>query len=191
LQQKKEYKAKKNADSISYYWDHLIDICHTGENPEYELIAREMARSNRFERRILAQQFVEAHKLADAKEDGVAYRRVSLSQNGITYCFLFYGDSDNDEKREFRKKMLGVFCHIARGKIQENSKVIGIATDQHLNPNLAFEYCFFELEKWTEEDEEIMQVNVKETGIFTRMEKSSWQYFEYPKVQTMPTEPRQ
>jgi hypothetical protein len=181
LQRRKEFKAKKDADSISYYWDYLIDICHTGDSPKYEFIAREMARSNRFERRMLAQQFVEAHKLADEKEDGISYRRVGLSQNGITYCFLFYGDSGVEEQRELRKKQLGVFCHTARGQIKENHKVIGIATDQHINKSLAFDYCFIYKKDWTQEDEEIMQANMKDTGIFTGMKRTFRHYFEYPK----------
>lgn len=179
LQQRSEYIAKRKEDFISYYWDRLINICHTCNNFEYEIIAREMARCNRFERRILSQQFLEANKLAHAKKDGIAYRRVS-PQKGITYCFLFYGNSTNESKRDIRKKMLSIFCHITRGKIQENRKVVGIATDQYINPKAAFDYCLIDIEKWSDEDEEIMQQNITETGIFTGMKQKFEQYVEYP-----------
>ncbi|MEN6384484.1 MAG: hypothetical protein ABFD79_04735 [Phycisphaerales bacterium] len=180
LQQRSEYKAKKKEDFISYYWDYLINICHTGDNSEYEIIAREMARSNRFERRIFSQQFIEANKLAHSKQAGIAYRRVSPSQKGITYCFLFYGNSVNESERNVRKKMLSIFCYITRGKIQENNKVVGIATDQYFNSKAAFDYCLIDIENWSDEDEELMKKNIKETGIFSGMQQKFQQYTEYP-----------
>ena len=50
LQKKPEYVAKKNEDKISYLWDEIINRAHSGGDA-YELVARELARRNRFERR--------------------------------------------------------------------------------------------------------------------------------------------
>ncbi|MGA2093683.1 MAG: hypothetical protein ABSH16_09790 [Sedimentisphaerales bacterium] len=179
LVNRKEYKAKQKENKISYLWDHLIDICHTGDSLEYELIARLMARSNRFERRILADAFFGAHCVADQGQDGLSYRRTMMT-NGITYCFLFCGNSKNESERELRKKQLVVMCFIARGQIQENTKVIGIATDQHINPHIEFDYCFIDKPQWTKDDNVVMEQNMKDTGIFTKLDKRYKRFTEFP-----------
>ena len=46
LQEKPEFKAKKQADKVSYGWDIMISRTHETALPEYEKIAREMARLN-------------------------------------------------------------------------------------------------------------------------------------------------
>ena len=179
IQKRKEYKAKKNADSVSYCWDYLIDICHTGDNPEYELIAREMARHNRFERRILAHAFMEAYEKADSVKGQGSWRRAT-TLNRITYCFLFHGYSGNENQREFRKKLLGVFCSIARGQYIKNTKVIGIATDRQIRPDIAFDYCYIDKPEWTKKDQKIMELAMKDTGIFTKMNATHKEILEFP-----------
>jgi hypothetical protein len=178
---RKEYKSKQRENRISYCWDYLIDICHTGDNPKYELIAREMARHNRFERRILAQAFIGAYEKADDTEEDGSWRRTTTS-NGITYCFLFHGYSGNEEQRKFRKKQLGVFCFIARGQYIANTKVIGIATDQQIRPDIAFDYCYIDQPEWTKEDQKIMEMNMKDTGIFTKMKATHEEFLEFPNL---------
>lgn len=60
LQHRPECIAKKNEDKISYEWDSIINRVHTC-GKEYERVARELARTNRFERRCLSKAFFEAH----------------------------------------------------------------------------------------------------------------------------------
>ena len=178
---RKEYKAKVRANEISYFWDYLIGICHTGDNSEYEFIARELARLNRFERRNMAMAFIELHKIADKGDYELSYRRTIESDN-IPFCFLCHGDSDDDKSRENRKKQLGVFCHIARGQHQNNSKVIGIATDQKIKSQTAYDFCLIDIPIWTEEDQKIMEMNMKDTGILTKPIKHYEHFVEYPQV---------
>jgi len=179
LIRRKEYKAKQRENRISYCWDYLIDICHTGDNPEYELIAREMAKHNRFERRILAHAFMEAYEKADSVKEEGSWRRATTS-NGTTYCFLFHGYSGNENQREFRRKLLGVFCFIARGQYIKNTKVIGIATDRTIRPDIAFDYCYIDKPEWTKKDQKIMELNMKDTGIFTKMNATHKRFLEFP-----------
>ena len=176
---RKEYKAKQRENRISYCWDYLIDICHTGDNPEYELIAREMARHNRLERRILAYAFMEAYEKSDSVKEEGSWRRATTS-NGITYCFLFHGYSGNENQREFRKKILEVFCSIARGQYIKNTKVIGIATDRKIRPDIAFDYCYIDKPEWTKKDQKIMELNMRDTGIFTKMNATHQEFLEFP-----------
>ncbi|GAI57638.1 unnamed protein product, partial [marine sediment metagenome] len=64
LQKKPEYKEKKKADKISYYWDGIINRIHEGSSNEYKKVARELARHNRVQRRFLSKTFFEAYVLA-------------------------------------------------------------------------------------------------------------------------------
>jgi len=174
-----EYEAKKMADRISYFWDYLIDICHTGDNPEYEFIARELAKLNRFERRNMATAFIELRKNADKGDYGLSYRR-TIMVDGITYCFLCHGDSDDDNSREIRKTQLKTFCHIARGQHQSNTKVIGIATDQKVKHQTAFDFYLMDMPEWTDKEQEIMELNMRDTGILTKPTEHHVHFEEYP-----------
>ncbi len=176
-----EYKAKKIADRVSYFWDYLIDIGHTGDNPEYEIIARELARLNRFERRNMATAFMDLRKNADEGNYGLSYRR-TIAEVEVTYCFLCNGDSNDDSSRETRKKQLSVFCHIARGQHQSNSKVIGIATDQKITGQTAFDFCLIDMPEWNDKEQEIMELNMRDTGILTKPIEHHVHYEEYPEV---------
>jgi hypothetical protein len=56
-----QVKGKQKADRISYGWDSIIDRAHDGTSSRYELVARELARPDRFQRRILAKSFFEGY----------------------------------------------------------------------------------------------------------------------------------
>lgn len=176
---KPEYIAKKKADRISYFWDYLIDILHTGDQEGYEDLARELARSNRFERRYLADTFIEHRINTNKTMDGLSGRRTT-QVNGVTYCFLCEGDSSDSESRKKRTKHLSVFCNIARGKYQDNHKVIGIATDQKILSQTAYDFCFINQSEWTDEDQKIMELNMRDTGILTKPIEQHRHYDEYP-----------
>jgi len=110
LQKRPEYLTKKKEDKISYVWDDIINRAHTGGG-QYEIVAREMARLNRFDRRVMGKAFCEAHVRARRERSNNVFRRL-LEIEGTTYCFLFLDDS---EPRTNRKKMLELMCFIARG----------------------------------------------------------------------------
>ena len=110
LNRKPEYIEKKKRDEISYGWDEIINTIHTwGE--EYELMARELARPNRFERRVLGKSFFDAHVRAHNQKKNNVFRRI-MQLGGITYCLMFV---DKNNSREFRKNLLADTCFVARG----------------------------------------------------------------------------
>ncbi len=98
LQNDKKYLNKKKADKISYSWDSIINRAHEGST-KYELVARELARPNRFQRRYLSKVYAEAHIIAHKEKKYDNYRRI-VPTDRITYCFLFH---DDPEPRENRK----------------------------------------------------------------------------------------
>lgn len=161
LQNKPEYKVKKKADEISYGWDSIINRAHEGSQ-KYEIVARELARPNRFQRRYLSKVFFEAHVLAHKDEKHDLFRRV-MPGDGITYCFLFQDDPDPRDKR---KAMLTAICWIARGQYKQNKKVLGVATEMKIKPTCSYDFVLMDLPTWTEENQKNMEQLQKDTGIF-------------------------
>lgn len=175
-----EYQGKKELDEISYGWDSIINRAHEGSS-EYELIARELARPNRFQRRYLSKVFLDAHIKAHDDEKCDLFRRVLLG-DGVTYCFLFF--DDEEEPRTKRPAMLHTICYVARGLIQKNSKVIGIATEKKIRPECSYDFCLLDIPEWTEESQMHMEKLQRETGILTAPILGHMREDEYPKMDT-------
>jgi len=175
LQKRPEYLTKKKEDKISYVWDDIINRAHTGGG-QYEIVAREMARLNRFDRRVMGKAFCEAHVRARRERSNNVFRRL-LEIEGTTYCFLFLDDS---EPRTNRKKMLELMCFIARGIKNKNTRVVGIATEMKIRPTCSYDFCHLELPEWTGEHQENMERLQKETGIFSNCTVTQVHEDEYP-----------
>lgn len=180
LQNRPEYQAKKKADHISYGWDSIIDCVYRGGHPEYEKIARELARLNRFDRRYMSQSFYDAHLQAHRMADGrMTFRRVG-SFKGTSYCFLFVGDAVTHDER---RAILESLCFVTRGKYLENRKVVGIATEMELRPTCGYDFCLLEIEDWTKEDESRIREIQEQTGLLTNVSERHFEAHEYPGVQ--------
>lgn len=180
LKNKDEYKRKKKEDEISYGWDKIINRVHQSNSLEYEWVARELARPNRLLRRALSKAFIVAHMQAHrGSRDGIYRRMVSI--DGITYCFLF--QNDYDEPRVKRQSMLGFMCMIARIKIKENNKVIGIATETRLEPISSYDFVRFDMSELSQEFIDKAQEAQKETGIFINPITHTVREDEYPFVE--------
>lgn len=176
-----EYSRKKEADSISYVWDSIIDQAHEGSE-HYERVARELARPNRFERRVLAKAFAGAHMRAHEEcvrhgsRDGLHLRRVMPGKDA-TYCFLFMDDID---PRERRRKALGTICFVARGKFPERRRIVGVATEMQICPTCSYDFCFLDIPDWMDKHQEIYDKISRETGIFVHPEVEYACEDEYP-----------
>lgn len=164
LRRKPEYKAKKIEDKISYLWDNLIGEAHRSKSPDYEIVAREMARLGRFERRYLSKRLFEAAVISHNEDSAHnSYRRV-VPGKGVTYCFLFM---DDPEPRERRKAVLATLCFIARGKFPGNKRVLGIATEKKIRPLSSDDFCLLFMPSWSKESQQQMEDLQKQTGILT------------------------
>lgn len=177
LQERPEYKAKKEADHTSYGWDSIIDSVHLGEHPEYERIARELAGLNRFERRCMSQSFYDAHLLAhEAAKERMTSRRVG-SFKGTSYAFLF---TDDAITRDERREILESLCFVTRGKYLENETVIGIATEMELRPTCSYDFSMLEIADWTEQEESRKREIQRATGLLTNVTERQIEAREYP-----------
>lgn len=175
LKKHPKYQAKKQADEVSYLWDGIIDRAHEGDSPQYELIARELARHDRLNRRILGKAFLEAHLIAH--KAGRTFRRfMFMEDQDVMYCFLF---QDDPEPRENRKGHLTAMCHVARSKHREK-KIIGIATEVKIRPTCSYDFALFNIHEWTKEDQEVLEELESKTDILKSPKKSLVHEDEYP-----------
>jgi len=168
-----QVQAKKEADRISYGWDSIIDRAHDGTSSQYELVARELARPDRFQRRLLSKSFWEAY--CEYRElDRLIFRRATVLGD-TTYCLLFM--EDGEEPRKKRREMLSLMCFVARGLYPDNKRVIGIATEAETR---SYDFCLRVQAEWTVEDEENKKKVQEKTGIFVNPRKTQDGEDEYP-----------
>lgn len=149
LRRRPEYIAKCAEDRISYYiWDRIIDILHEC-GPGYERLAREMARPNRFDRRVLSRAFFE--KLQEDQDSSPqACHTRNLSVRGTSYCFLF---TDASYPRRDRRAMLAFKCDQARSRLPQNPRVLGIAAGRSMGEVTELDYLLLDAPEWTAKDQ--------------------------------------
>lgn len=171
---KPQFLAKKREDEVSYGWDSIIDRAHDGSSAGYERAARELARPNRFARRVLAKAFLEGYKEYVTTRPPIFRRMMPLDDT--TYCFLFMEDGQ-ELPRKRRTAMLQLICFVARGLPPLNKRVIGIATE---GENRSYDYCVLIQPKWTAADEARKLSVQQEYGIFVRPRIITGGEDEYP-----------
>jgi hypothetical protein len=120
-----QFIAKKLKDQVSYGWDNVIDRAHDGTSEHYERLARELARPDRFTRRVISKSFLEAYSEYMEKKPPIFRRMTAFGDT--TYCFLLMENGKG--QRERRKEMLQIMCFVARGTPPMNKRVIGVATE--------------------------------------------------------------
>lgn len=184
---KEEFRARKEADRESYFWDELIEHLITGlkcsflayQDPKKgaERLVRTMAREDRFARRILAKAFREFMDLAAT---GEVRSRIVPSPSGVIYVFLA---RPVDHDRRKRMAELAGRCFIARGLNKSSKVVIGLATEQYA-PGQGFSFDAYCLKKedWTEEDQKKLQQLQSKTGAFISPRCSRFSEDEYPRM---------
>jgi hypothetical protein len=180
LQENPKYIEKKRVDKISYAWDGIINRAHEGSS-EYERVARELARPNRFQRRVLAKTFLDTLINGSKHKDRPVYRRM-FELEGTSYCFVLF--DDKTEKREDRKSLLGACCFVVRGTFKNNHKVLGIATEKTVAPICSYDFCLMELPEWNEELEKAKKTAQEEHGIFANYQETPFSEDEYPDIVT-------
>jgi hypothetical protein len=155
---KPEVIAKKKANLISAGWDSMIERAHEG-SPKYERVARELARPDRFTRRVLSESFFEAY--TDFRQSDRDIFRRYMPIGDTSYCFLFTAEIEHPSLR--RQQMLEQMCFVARGLEPRNVRVVGVATNYE---NTGYDFAFLYLPVWTPEDEALKARIQSATGIF-------------------------
>ena len=174
IQKKPEFIAKKKLDQVSYGWDSMIDRAHEGSS-HYERVARELARPDRFTRRVLSESFYEAYRELVSSNHEMLRRYMPVGDT--TYCFFITNDDEYPSPR--RQEMLSLMCQVARGLPPMNKRVIGVATGKS---NRSHDFVHLYAESWSDADEQRKQVIQEEYGIFVTPRITSSDADEYPKI---------
>jgi len=129
-----QYIEKKELDAISYGWDSIIERAHEGSK-RYELLARELARPDRFTRRILSKYFMESYAEFMTTNRDLFRRQFSILDT--TYCFLITSDTPHPSQRN--QSLLRSMCFVARGLNANIHRVLGVATTR---ANRGYDFFF-------------------------------------------------
>ncbi len=179
-----EFRARREADRVSYAWDRVIeyvtsdlhknDLLYVDPPNQAEKVLRAMAREDRFCRRFLAES------LNEVLLGGRVSSRALQSLSGTAYVFLAL---NRGEDRQYRVAELAARCKIARGQFRDASTVVGIASERADDGarGLSFDLCLLEQADWTGDDQNEANWLREEFGFFKTPETSSKRLDEYPK----------
>jgi hypothetical protein len=167
-----QYIKKKEMDRVSKGWDSMIERVHEGTS-KYERVGRELARPDRFTRRVLSESFMEAY--AECMSTHLDMIRRQMVLGDTTYCFLITNDTEHPSKR--RQAMLQAMCVVARGLNPENSRVIGVATSRD---NRNYDFVFLNIPEWTRQLEAEKVRLQSQFGIFVAPRRTLTNSSEFP-----------
>jgi hypothetical protein len=114
-----QFIAKKLEDQVSYGWDSVIDRAHDGTSEHYECLARELARPDRFTRRVISKSFLEAYGEYMDKKPPIFRRMTAFGDT--TYCFLLMEDGKGPRERRKARARMECPCHL--GMRTEGSQI--------------------------------------------------------------------
>jgi len=200
------FQAKKKADHAAYFWDHLIEsfafhalngttqFRNWNHTSEIEPALRLMASPGRFDRRVLAQAFMEFYYKVPPGQRGtrVVY---SPSDMSVGYLFLLVPfinkQRSNDEYRELRNRMLQGYAYIFAGAHNELSSLVGIGAKTRNNDTPLSEaffdegqdYIFLDCADWSPEEQrksEEVRAKYEENGLLATRTKSHGVVHEFP-----------
>ena len=160
------YKARKNANKNSYFWDRLIqNICQNkldgilGENVgslEEEGPIYEMMKETRLSRRMIAASVSEAMK--NFPSDGCIYHRrfipSSYQETGYVFLQMKHASSKNfeGEYQLMRQGLLQISCGAMKNKFDDLEKIVGIAIDAPKFSSKSNEiFCLLDCAEWSDE----------------------------------------
>jgi uncharacterized protein YecA (UPF0149 family) len=170
FKERKEYKAKKQADKISYFWDNIIQkTCdHTLDGTilgdrtplDGKSAIHEMAKEPRFHRRYLSSYMIKAIQSFPESTEKILRNlsfMPSFSQNKA-YLFLqlkVQGFPETyEEYREKRRTILEIACGTAKNKYKHLKTIVGIAIDAPKYSKINSEdFILMECKDWSAEQE--------------------------------------
>jgi hypothetical protein len=186
FEKRPEVMWRREQDKISSLWDALLETLarhesegtweFTLDGKQAELALRTMARENRFNRRVLAEQMDE---ILRTTPQGKSRGRLIQSSSGIVYVFLLSGKGYS---REERRAELASRCFVARDVVLTSKTVVGIATETYnpVDPGFSFDVCYFHSEDWTPEEHAKAQETREKYGWFPQEKQKHVRFDEYP-----------
>lgn len=157
-----QYKAKRQADEISYVWDRMIEhfINYGGAVPgesleKVEPALRVLASESRLSRRNLAANLLDA--MQKKVKPGHRFTRFGMSKQSpdTAYLFLIFPKPDyvksDEEYRNGRRALLLANCKVAKLRAPQARQIVGIATEPLGTPKPTEDLLLLETsgEHWT------------------------------------------
>lgn len=160
-----QYRAKKEADKISYGWDELIEHFakygggYNGNHDrseayvDIEIGLRHMAAEPRLRRRQLASALT---NLLENTPQGKRMARVVHSndfpERAYVFLILPYDPSQPyDEYHQHRVALLCAYCQVAKLRCNEASFIIGIATENYAQGPFQEDLVALDVRVWTDD----------------------------------------
>jgi hypothetical protein len=196
LQKDSAWIDRKQADSVSYAWDRVIEKFNScildGTSAAYpfadfstqELAVRAMAREPRFRRRLLATALGDF--LRNKRAGAIVARVVGpISEASPYYIFLAVRPDDNESFEHYRKKRMaiaGAYLTKVKQKFTDAKEVVLLATEMPGFSKWASEDLLYRGDEPPTADEiELVRAFVEEQGILTNAEEGSMDIpSEYP-----------
>lgn len=143
------FQRRKEADELSYAWDHLIEefaghmrggtLLGNAPQDHSQRGLRYMVGENRFHRRLLGGAFIDFLRKA---REGRTRSRVVPSPSGVVYVFVVCGRSWSPEDRGYE---LRGYCSILLEDHPQAPAVVGIMTEKpDGDPRVSFAMVFME-----------------------------------------------
>lgn len=159
LQKNPSFIRMKEAESVSYLWDELIQyvsdhaiqgtLVNKPEIGDVEMGLRAMAMESRFDRRILSQSILH---LQEIMPKGMAATRFYCSPTGRGHAYVILMMPDerhNENYRQYRQEYLRDYCIVVGLKNRGLKQIIGIASEHPCKGERTVEICYFPNERWT------------------------------------------
>jgi hypothetical protein len=209
-----EYKAKKEADKISYAWDRLIgqftehilagtSVAIAGEEPSAERAEpalRIMAREDRAMRRVLSAAFLGALESAEkARQDRFARvvmptKRMSDPKCGYVFMILAYStkfelEEGYEQYRRTRVAMLEAYCASVLYDNRHLKRFVGIGLDASMVTQGGSEdLVAIEINLWTPELEQSVEERRAQFHVLDakRLQMGRIQVDDYPAIASSP-----
>lgn len=206
LYQNPNFRQKREADKVSYFWDGLVDsfayhalngttqFKNWNSTREIEPALRVMATPGRFDRRVLSEAFMEFYYKAIPGQRGtrVFYNPTDPS---VGYLFLLvpyitkHGSSES--YRTLRNKMLQDYAFMCRGIHPELSSLVGIGAKTRDDDAPLWEaffdegqdYVYMDYADWSPEQQRVseeIRSAYEEKGLLARRTKFQGVAHEFP-----------
>lgn len=185
--------AKKESDKISYFWDEIIEEIYqtylssnfiegdsfASELVDLEKALRIMAREDRFARRRISQSLTDF--LQNFKSQNIK-ARISPNSSSVSDVVYVFQVSNYDGDRQANFNELQLRCIVARGLNQDKRKVVGILAEfSDVVEGSATSLCFLDIENWTDDWQEKMELIQNELGYFAKPRKAKFSSDEFTK----------
>lgn len=186
IQERPEFKQKKKLDSVSYFWDKIVEEFVNMRDPELnsifgsfdrsnenvEIALRILAKECRFSRRVLSQAFFDF-----IQNRNIASRVIQSYQKDVYYVFL---KKPKDYDRKARQIELLARCLIIRDKVNYDVKIVGLATEDDISVGHSFDLLYYEKNNWTDDDKKMARSAMNELNLFKTPRSSMIHTDEYP-----------